>query len=97
MACLIDDRSSPSLVGSRRGDWQSERLFKNKNKTKKKKKKKKANRCAACVVVAAAAVDDAAAAVAMCDRPVCYRQCRIQFIMHMTINLRFSVHFRTGV
>ena len=41
MACLIDDRSSPSLVGSRRGDWQSERLFKNKNKTKKKKKKKK--------------------------------------------------------
>ena len=32
MACLIDDRSSPSLVGSRRGDWQSERLFKTKQK-----------------------------------------------------------------
>ena len=28
-ACLIDDRSSPSLAGSRRGDWQSERLYQN--------------------------------------------------------------------
>ena len=96
MACLIDDRSSPSLAGSRRGDWQSERLLNNRNKTKKKKKKQITAywRIAACVV--AAAVDDAAAAVAMCDRHICHRQCRMQF-MHMTVNLRFSVHFLTGV